>query len=81
MSTPHNSAKPGEIAKIKTLRNVEDAVEIKKYINENRPKEIKIALNTVRQAYAMIQRAGIKAKLSEYEDEDGYTMTIHFPKE
>ena len=44
-------------------------------------REIKIALNTVRQAYAMIQRAGIKAKLSEYEDEDGYTMTIHFPKE
>ena len=43
-------------------------------------REIKIALNTVRQAYAMIQRAGIKAKLSEYEDEDGYTMTIHFPK-
>lgn len=28
--------------KIKTLRNVEDAVEIKKYINENRPKEITI---------------------------------------
>ena len=44
-------------------------------------REIKIALNTVRQAYAMIQRAGIKADLSEYEDEDGYTMTIHFPKE
>lgn len=28
--------------KIKTLRNVEDAVEIKKYINENKPKEITI---------------------------------------
>lgn len=28
--------------KIKTLRNVEDTVEIKKYINENRPKEITI---------------------------------------
>lgn len=44
-------------------------------------REIKVALNTVRQAFAMIQRAGIKATLSEFEDEDGYTMKIHFPKE
>lgn len=44
-------------------------------------RDIKIALNTVHQAFDMIQRAGIKATLSEYEDEDGYTMKIHFPKE
>ncbi len=44
-------------------------------------RDIKIALNTVRQAYQMIQRTGIKAKMKEYEDEDGYTITIHFPKE
>lgn len=44
-------------------------------------RDIKIALNTVRQAFSMIERAGIHAYLSEAEDEDGYTMTIRFPKE
>lgn len=44
-------------------------------------REIKIALNTVRQAYAMIQRTGIKVTLSEEEDENGVTMIFHFPKE
>lgn len=44
-------------------------------------RDIKIALNTVRQAFEMIKRTGIKAELKEYEDEDGYNMVIHFPKE
>lgn len=44
-------------------------------------RDIKVAVNTIRQAYSMIARFNIKADLSEYEDEDGYTMTIHFPKE
>ena len=29
----------------------------------------------------MIKKFNIKANLSEKEDDDGYTMTIHFPKE
>lgn len=43
--------------------------------------DIKVAVNTIRQAYSMIGKFNIKADLSEFEDEDGYTMTIHFPKE
>lgn len=44
-------------------------------------REIRIALNTLRQAYSMIQRTGIQVTLKEKEDEDGVTMTFHFPKE
>lgn len=44
-------------------------------------RDIQVAVNTIRQAYSMIARFSIKADLHEEEDEDGYTMTIHFPKE
>lgn len=44
-------------------------------------REIRIALNTLHQAYSMIQRTGIQVTLKEKEDEDGVTMTFHFPKE
>ena len=44
-------------------------------------RDIKIAVNTIRQAFDMIKKFNIKANLKEVEDEDGYTMTIHFPKE
>ena len=44
-------------------------------------RDIKIAVNTIRQAFEMIKKFNIKANLSEKEDDDGYTMTIHFPKE
>lgn len=44
-------------------------------------RDIKIAVNTIRQAFEMIKKFNIKANLSENEDDDGYTMTIHFPKE
>lgn len=52
-----------------------------KVVKKGFARDIKIAVNTIRQAYSMIARFNIKADLSEYEDEDGYTMTIHFPKE
>ena len=44
-------------------------------------RDIKIAVNTIRQAFEMIKKFNIKANLTENEDDDGYTMTIHFPKE
>ena len=44
-------------------------------------RDIKVAVNTIRQAFGMIARFNIKATLKEKEDDDGYTMTIHFPKE
>lgn len=52
-----------------------------KVVKKGFARDIKIAVNTIRQAYSMIARFNIKANLKEYEDEDGYTMTIHFPKE
>ncbi len=52
-----------------------------KVVKKGFARDIKIAVNTIRQAYSMIARFNIKADLNEYEDEDGYTMTIHFPKE
>lgn len=52
-----------------------------KVVKKGFARDIKIAVNTIRQAYSMIARFNIKADLTEYEDEDGYTMTIHFPKE
>ena len=44
-------------------------------------RDIKVAVNTIRQAFGMIGRFNIKATIKEKEDDDGYTITIHFPKE
>lgn len=52
-----------------------------KAVKKGFARDIKVAVNTIRQAYGMIARFNIKADLNEFEDEDGYTMTIHFPKE
>lgn len=43
-------------------------------------RDIKIALNTVRQAVEMIKRTGIEVKLEEKDTEDDYQMIIRFPK-
>lgn len=43
-------------------------------------RDIKIALNTVRQAVSMIQRTGISVNIEEVDSEDDYQMIIKFPK-
>lgn len=43
-------------------------------------RDIKIALNTVRQAVNMIQRTGIEVSIEEIDQDDDYQMIIKFPK-
>lgn len=43
-------------------------------------RDIRVAVNTVKQAYAMIQKTGIHAVLEEVDTDDDYQMIIRFPK-
>lgn len=43
-------------------------------------RNVKIAVNTVKQALAMITRTGVDMKVEESESEEDYTITIRFSK-
>ncbi len=43
-------------------------------------RDIRLAVNTVKQAYQMIQRTGIHVELEEKETDDDYQMIFRFPK-
>lgn len=43
-------------------------------------KNVKIAVNTIHQAVAMVKRAGVDAKVSQEELEDDVIITIRIPK-
>ena len=42
--------------------------------------DIRVAVNTVKQAFSMILKTGINAELNEVETDDDYQMIIRFPK-
>ena len=43
-------------------------------------RDIRVAVNTVKQAFSMILKTGINAELNEVETDDDYQMIIRFPK-
>ena len=43
-------------------------------------RNIKIGLNTIDQAVAMIEKSGIQIHREMTEDEDEVVVTLHFPK-
>ncbi len=43
-------------------------------------RDIRVAVNTIKQAFAMILKTGISAELKEVETDDDFQMVIRFPK-
>ncbi len=43
-------------------------------------RDIRVAVNTIKQAFAMILKTGISAELKEVETDDDFQMIIRFPK-
>ena len=43
-------------------------------------RDIRVTVNTVKQAFSMILKTGINAELNEVETDDDYQMIIRFPK-
>ena len=54
--------------------------EKKKVMLKGISKNVKIAVNTIHQAVAMVKRAGVDAKVSQEELEDDVIITIRIPK-
>jgi ParB family chromosome partitioning protein len=43
-------------------------------------RDIRIALNTIRQSLTLVQQSGINVEQSEEDNEDFYRITIQIPK-
>ncbi|MEG1884591.1 MAG: nucleoid occlusion protein, partial [Clostridia bacterium] len=43
-------------------------------------RNVKIAINTIKQAITMVNRTGVSLDVKENESEDDYTITIRFSK-
>jgi len=43
-------------------------------------KDVRIAVNTIRQSLSMVEKSGIKVDAVEEEKEDFYEITIRIPK-
>ena len=52
----------------------------KKVMLKGITRNMKIALNTIRQALKMVEKAGIELETKEEESEDYVTVTIRFQK-
>ncbi|MGG0668947.1 nucleoid occlusion protein [Sporosarcina koreensis] len=63
------------------LNPVEEEKEKKKVIKRKSvSKDVRIALNTIRQSLALVTKSGIDVKTEEEDTEDFYTITVKIPK-
>lgn len=63
------------------LNPVEEEKEKKKVIKRKSvSKDVRIALNTIRQSLALVTKSGIDVKTEEEDSEDFYTITVKIPK-
>lgn len=54
---------------------------VKKTVVKGFSKNVRIGINTIKQAYQMVSKTGIQIELKEIETEDDYQMIITFPKD
>ncbi|MFS0690539.1 nucleoid occlusion protein [Sporosarcina sp. 179-K 8C2 HS] len=63
------------------LNPVEEEKEKKKVVKRKSvSKDVRIALNTIRQSLALVTKSGINVKTEEEDTEDFYTITVKIPK-
>ncbi|MFC5601663.1 nucleoid occlusion protein [Sporosarcina koreensis] len=63
------------------LNPVEEEKEKKKVVKRKSvSKDVRIALNTIRQSLALVTKSGIDVKTEEEDTEDFYTITVKIPK-
>lgn len=63
------------------LNPVEEEKEKKKTVKRKSvSKDVRIALNTIRQSLALVTKSGINVKTEEEDTEDFYTITVKIPK-
>ena len=63
------------------LNPVEEEKEKKKVVKRKSvSKDVRIALNTIRQSLALVTKSGIKLKTEEEDTDDFYTITVKIPK-
>ena len=63
------------------LNPVEEEKEKKKVVKRKSvSKDVRIALNTIRQSLALVTKSGINVKTEEEDSEDFYTITVKIPK-
>lgn len=63
------------------LNPVEEEKEKKKVVKRKSvSKDVRIALNTIRQSLALVTKSGIAVKTEEEDSEDFYTITVKIPK-
>lgn len=63
------------------LNPVEEEKEKKKVVKRKSvSKDVRIALNTIRQSLALVTKSGIDVKTEEEDSEDFYTITVKIPK-
>ena len=64
------------------LLNPEEEVKEKKKAPKRKSvsKDVRIALNTIRQSLVLVTKSGIDVKTEEEDSEDFYTITVKIPK-
>lgn len=63
------------------LNPIEEEKEKKKVVKRKSvSKDVRIALNTIRQSLALVTKSGIDVKTEEEDSEDFYTITVKIPK-
>ena len=70
-------------ARIQQLLNPEEEVVKEKKRAPKRKavsKDVRIALNTIRQSLVLVTKSGIDVKTEEEDAEDFYTITVKIPK-
>ncbi len=69
-------------AKIQQLLNPEEGVKEKRKAPKRKSvsKDVRIAVNTIRQSLVLVTKSGIDVKTEEEDSEDFYTITVRIPK-